>query len=146
MKVEGSSGAAPAKPVSRAQGAAAADFSVAAAPARAAAPAGPSGAVSAVTSLDALLALQEAPGPGERRRRALKRANALLDSLDAIKLAVLDGELNPAALEALRTAILEERGNTDDPRLDDILSQIEIRAAVELAKQEAVSKVGRLTA
>jgi hypothetical protein len=94
--------------------------------------AGPTG----VSSLDVLLALQEVGGPLERRRKAVRRAGRILDVLDEVKLALLDGGLPPAALEQLLAAIREERGGTDDPRLEGLLDEIETRAAVEMAKLE----------
>jgi len=94
--------------------------------------AGPTG----VASLDVLLALQEVGGPLERRRKAVRRAGRILDVLDEVRLALLEGGLPPAALERLIAAIHEERGGTDDPRLEGLLDEIETRAAVEMAKLE----------
>jgi hypothetical protein len=94
-------------------------------------------ATAAVSSLDALLALQETDGPLERRRRAVVRAGRVLDMLDKLKLALLEGEVSGAALEQLRGSVGEARAATDDPRLEGVLDEIETRAAVELAKQEA---------
>ena len=87
-------------------------------------------------SIDALMALQGAPEPLERRRRAVRRAGRLLDVLDEVKLSLLDGSASGTALERLRGAVREARDGTDDPRLEGVLNEIETRAAVELAKQE----------
>jgi hypothetical protein len=92
--------------------------------------------VSGVGSLEALIALQQVDGPLERRKRAVGRASRLLDVLDRIKVALLDGELDAAALDTLSRAIREERAATEDPRLEDLLNEIETRAAVEQAKLE----------
>jgi hypothetical protein len=89
-----------------------------------------------VGSIDALLALQEVGGPLERRRKAVRRAGVILDVLDEVKLALLDGDLPPAALERLISAVKLERGEADDARLQGLLDEIETRAAVELAKLE----------
>ena len=89
-----------------------------------------------VSSIDALLTLQEVGGPLERRRKAVRRAGAILDVLDEVKLALLDGGVPPAALERLISAVRLERGGADDPRLQGLLDEIETRAAVELAKIE----------
>jgi hypothetical protein len=104
--------------------------------AREAAPVAMTSAPGAVTSLDALLALQETGGPLERRRRAVSRAGRMLDMLDEMKIAILDGDVSGAALERLRGAASEARSGTDDPRLEAVLDEIETRAAVELAKRE----------
>ena len=93
-------------------------------------------ALGVVNSLDALLALQEAPGPMERRRRAVRRAGKILDALDALKLSLLGGEATEGDLKSLQTAVKEARADTADPELESLLEQIETRAAVELAKRE----------
>ncbi len=87
-----------------------------------------------VGSIGALLALQAADGPEERRRRAMRRGGGLLDRLDALKLAILGGEDGSSALQALARASSEQRDQTDDPGLTDLLDHIDTRAAVELAK------------
>jgi hypothetical protein len=92
--------------------------------------------VNAVGTLEALMALQEVGGPLERRRRAVWRADKILDALEGLKVELLEGQLNPAVLERLTRAVREQRSMTDDPRLEGLLDQVETRAAVELAKLE----------
>ena len=92
--------------------------------------------VGAVGSLDALLALQEADGPMERRRRAVGRGGRILDMLEKIKLALLDGSGVSADLDSLARAVREERIATGEEGLDEVLNEIETRAAVEMAKAE----------
>jgi hypothetical protein len=58
----------------------------------------------------------------------------LLDRLDELRLGLLGGRLSMAALERLTLLVAENRGKVDDPRLTQILDEIEVRAAVELAK------------
>lgn len=85
-----------------------------------------------VAALDAILALQVDEGP---RTRRLRRAHAALDSLDAVKRALL----GLGGLEDARAALLglgEAREPTGDPDLDEVLNEIEVRRAVELAKLE----------
>ena len=89
-----------------------------------------------LTSLDALVALQTMPDATERRRRALRHGRELLDRLDEVRLALLDGELPLRTLQRLRAGLGAARDATDDPGLDDILREVELRAAVELAKLE----------
>jgi hypothetical protein len=60
----------------------------------------------------------------------------MLDVLDQVKVALLDGELSGADLERLQRSIREERAGTDDPALEAVLDEVELRAAVELAKLE----------
>lgn len=92
--------------------------------------------VGGVGSLGALLALQDVGGPLERRKRAVSRAGRILDVLDELKLALIDGEMSAGSLDQLLRAVREERQGTEDARLEGILDEIETRAAVELAKLE----------
>lgn len=106
----------------------------------AAGPAGLSQAMglAGVGSIDALIALQAVDDPLSRRRRAVGRAGRILDALDGIKLALLDGEAPPEQLSQLAAAVREERlGAEGDEGLQALLDQIETRAVVELAKREA---------
>jgi hypothetical protein len=101
-----------------------------------AAPASRMAAAVGVGSIGVLLALQEVGGPLERKRKAVRRAGMILDVLDEVKLALLDGGVPASALERLMTAVRLERGGADEPRLQGLLDEIETRAAVELAKLE----------
>jgi hypothetical protein len=101
------------------------------------APASATLGAASLASLDALLALQELPDPTERRRRALRRGHRLLDHLDELRLALIDGEIPLSTLQGLRGQ-LRQRGDLpdDDPRLAALLGEIELRVEVELAKLE----------
>ena len=89
-----------------------------------------------VMGVEALLALQDVGGPTERKRRAVSRASRMLDALDDIKAGLLTGELSSGDLDRLRRAVRDERAHTDDPNLEAVLDEIELRAAVEVAKLE----------
>ncbi len=89
-----------------------------------------------VASVGALLTLQQEDGPGARRRRMMRRAHGLLDQLDRIKMALLEGEMPLERLNALTASLKEEREELDDPNLIALLEQVEIRAEVERAKLE----------
>ena len=60
----------------------------------------------------------------------------MLDVLDDIKVGLLGGELTMSDLDRLRRAVRDERAHTDDPNLEAVLDEIELRAAVEVAKLE----------
>jgi hypothetical protein len=79
-------------------------------------------------------------GPLERKRRAVRRAGRILDALDEIKLALLDGNLSLGQLDRLRRALRDERSLTDDAKLEGLLDEIELRAAVEMAKLEGAAQ------
>ncbi len=96
--------------------------------------------VSGVMGVDALLALQETGTATDRRRRSVARGGRILDELDGMKIALLGGELGMNDLERLRRALRDERAQTDDPKLEDLLDQIETRALVEMAKLEVAAR------
>jgi hypothetical protein len=87
-----------------------------------------------IGGIDALLALQGEDGPGERKRRAVKRGGIALDVLDELKVEVLAGSIGPATLTRLKAATAGLRDGSGDPGLDDVLAAIELRVEVEIAK------------
>jgi hypothetical protein len=62
----------------------------------------------------------------------------MLDRLEAIRLGLLEGWIGGESLRSLRRLVSERRGDLGDPKLGEILDEIELRAAVELAKLEQV--------
>jgi hypothetical protein len=103
------------------------------------APATPAATPSTPAAVDGLFALQEVADELSGRRRAAARGTALLDRLDELRLGLLSGTLPRAQLEALRQLAREHGPTTDDPKLAAILSDIELRVAVELAKLDKVA-------
>jgi Class II flagellar assembly regulator len=87
-----------------------------------------------MAAIESLLSLQEiGDGPGGRRR-AVARGEKLLDALDGLRDALLAGVLPRARIAELQKLAGEAAPLVDDPRLAEILGEIELRAAVELAK------------
>jgi hypothetical protein len=87
-----------------------------------------------IGGIDALIALQGIEDPVERRRRAVKHGRRALDALDELKLGLLSGTLESAALLRLKEVAGDLKDGSGDEKLDQILSEIELRVAVELAK------------
>jgi hypothetical protein len=136
MKVTGPSGPSAPSSARTARGASG-GFSVPGAGAASpAAGAQPAAGVSGVADVGALMALQGVEDPTERRRRAIRRGGGLLDRLDDLKLALLSGETGEGALERLSRTLREERPVDADQGLNSLLDQIDLRAAVELAKAD----------
>ncbi len=135
MKINGTGGVSTPGAGGSAKPAAAPGFAVSSSSTGKAAASGVASA-GAVGSVEALIALQEADGPLERRKRQVRRAGRLLDVLDELKLAMLSGETGTAAVQRLARAVAETRERTSDFRLDGVLDEVETRAAVELAKAE----------
>ncbi|MDP1778081.1 MAG: flagellar assembly protein FliX, partial [Brevundimonas sp.] len=96
----------------------------------------PASAPSALTDVSALMALQGVDDVTERRRRAIRRGGGLLDRLEELKLALLMGEAGDGALDRLSRTLREERPVDADAGLNNLLDQIDLRAAVELAKAD----------
>lgn len=135
MKVTGPTGASPTPPTRPAR--ATGGFSLGQGAATSSAGAAPATAgVAGVADVSALMALQGVEDATERRRRAVRRGGGLLDRMDELKLSLLAGESGQAALERLSRAVREERPADPDPTLSGLLDQIDLRAAVELAKAE----------
>jgi hypothetical protein len=88
----------------------------------------------ALAPVDALLALQEVSDDSGGRNQGRRHGEALLEHLDDLHLSLLSGRMPLDALERLATTVAAKRGQVDDPRLAQILDEIEVRAAVELAK------------
>ena len=86
--------------------------------------------------LTAVLAVQESPDQMARRarQRARERAGNVLDQLEEIRLGLLLGTIPASRLEGLAQLVRAKREQVSDPRLDELLDEIELRAAVELAK------------
>lgn len=95
------------------------------------------GPVAAVGSVEALLALQGAGDEAGARRQATERAFTLLDVLDDLKIALLEGGVPRAKLVRLMDTLKSRREQVSDPRLEAMLDEVETRAAVELAKYDA---------
>jgi hypothetical protein len=89
--------------------------------------------VAASTGIDALLALQSVEDPLFARKKAVRRGNALLDTLETIKADLLLGQVSEGRLNQLMVLVGQAR-QRNLPDLDPILDDIELRARVELAK------------
>ena len=87
-------------------------------------------------AVDSLLALQEVPDATSNRARAWRRGHDLLDQLDRLRHALLLGSLDRGQLTRLARLVSERRAHDVEPALAGVLAEIEVRAAVELAKLE----------
>ncbi len=91
-----------------------------------------------LAGLDAILTLQtNTDTPEERRRRSAKRGSDLLDGLDRLKASLIMGRVSTRDLQAIASRLAERAGVSGDPRLDGLIADIELRAAVEIAKLSA---------
>ncbi|MGE0847537.1 MAG: flagellar assembly protein FliX [Flavobacteriaceae bacterium] len=93
------------------------------------------GGVASIGSIDAIIALQSVDPDGGGRRRQVERGRDMLDELDKLKIALVSGRLDDAALDRLAGLLGSGRERADDPRLAGLIAEIELRARVELAKR-----------
>lgn len=90
-----------------------------------------------VAVLDHVLALQEISDEESRRKTLMRQGEVSLEALDKLRNALLMGVLPQSTLRRLEQAVAHQRAvAAPDPKLASILDEIELRAAVELAKLE----------
>jgi len=89
-----------------------------------------------ISAVDALLSLQEVGDPTSEQAnaRARARGQVLLERLDEIRHGLLMGTIPRRTLDELARTAREQRASAADPRLAEVLDEIELRAEVELAK------------
>lgn len=101
------------------------------------------GQTQSIAKMDALLAIQGAEDPtqGPARRRMRQRAGHILDGLDKIRMAMLNGNLTVGHMVDIADVVASHREKITDPALTSIMDEIDLRAQVELAKmRQALDK------
>ncbi|MCH2630538.1 MAG: flagellar assembly protein FliX [Nisaea sp.] len=89
-----------------------------------------------VATLDAIVPIDSATVEEQHKNLAKGRAVFILDRLEDIRQGLLLGAVSQSGLQELARTIREARGETLDPKMSDILDDIELRAKIELAKLE----------
>lgn len=89
---------------------------------------------SALGAVSCVLDLQEVDDALDRAARGKLRAEDLLDKLDDLRMDVLSGAVSKTKLERLAASVQSRRAEVSDPKLAQILDEIDLRAQVELAK------------
>ena len=92
------------------------------------------GGLRAISTVDALLALQGIEDTTEKKKRAVAKGRRALDVLEGLKVALLDGTIDASTVARLKVAAEGLTDESGDPGLDTLLSEINLRVAVELAK------------
>ncbi len=90
-------------------------------------------ASSTANGIGALLAMQAVEDAVYGRRKAVKRANLLLDTLEEMRLDLLAGRVSEGRLNRA-IALLQQAKSHSEPGLDEVVADIELRVRVELAK------------
>ena len=89
-----------------------------------------------VGNVDALFSVQEVPNAVDPRSQKLliTFGEDLLRRLDELKLGILNGSMPKEQLTDLAQHLRQKRQSSDDLLLNEIISEIELRAEVEIAK------------
>ncbi len=89
-----------------------------------------------VNNVDSLFSVQEAPDTIDPRSRKLvvTYGEDLLKRLDELKLGILNGSMPKEKLTDLAQYLRQKHQSSDDLLLNEIISEIELRAEVEIAK------------
>ena len=93
--------------------------------------------VAASANVGGLLSLQEVSDEDFARQKTIKQGENLLKSLDALRQSLLLGAVPLDVLRTLESRLAQQREMTVDPKLHAIMDDIELRAAVELAKHSS---------
>jgi hypothetical protein len=86
-----------------------------------------------VESILSVQVMQDA-GDQESRKQSKQYGLELLDRLDEIRDGLLVGAISKDKLIELAQSMRQQRRKSDDPQLNQIIDEIELRAEVEIAK------------
>ncbi len=90
-------------------------------------------ATAMLADIESMLALQGIED--DPRERGMRRGNAVLDLLEELKIALLEGDAGGGRLDRLASLVAEAPEDTGIPGLDDVIAAVDLRARVELAKR-----------
>ena len=93
-----------------------------------------------IGALDSILMLQGLDDSTDGKSKAAAHGEKLLDMLDEIRDGLLAGGVPRTTLNRLANAVTRRHDQFNDPKLQGVLDEIELRAHVELAKLEMSDK------
>lgn len=93
-------------------------------------------ATSSVGHVDAILAVQQTADATDHKSRGLMMdyGNEMLDRLEQLRISILNGAVSKDRLQEMARRLRERTSNSDDPRLNELIDDIELRVEVEIAK------------
>ncbi|MCP4394680.1 MAG: flagellar assembly protein FliX [Alphaproteobacteria bacterium] len=93
-------------------------------------------APTAIHDISSILAAQDISEDlaSEAKKRNIKRGKNLLDNLDEIRIGLLTGSIPKEKLINIAQQLRNKRDKECDPKLSEILDDIELRVEVEIAK------------
>lgn len=89
---------------------------------------------SPIGSIDVIMALQGVGDSTDQNEKTAQKGEDLLEKLDEIRHGLLMGNVSPQKLLQLKETLASYKISGSDPKLAEIVKDIEVRAAVELAK------------
>lgn len=89
-----------------------------------------------IAAVETILTLQGFDDSTDGRSKGLAHGQNLLDMLDQVRDGLLAGAIPRATLTRLATAVSRKQEGFVDPKLQNVLDEIDLRARVELAKLE----------
>jgi hypothetical protein len=95
-----------------------------------------------ITAMSSLIAVQEVEDREARRRNLISHGDRLLDLLTDLRNGLVMGGLSRATIETISESLQQRKEAIDDPALLGLIQEIEVRAAVELAKLERLASQG----
>jgi hypothetical protein len=96
----------------------------------------PSQGVSGASSVMGVLGVQEIDDALAQASRGKMRALDILDRLEDLRIELLSGAISRDKLTQLSQVVTAHRAEVTDPRLAEVLDEIDLRAQVELAKYD----------
>lgn len=96
----------------------------------------PVGSTSGISVADAIFATQMVNNEEEReiRKKLLKRGQNLIEKLEEIRNGLLVGYISKEELINISRILKESQIASSDPKLQELMAEIELRVEVELAK------------
>lgn len=93
-------------------------------------------ATGSVGHVDALFAVQQTADATDHKSRGLMMdyGTEMLDRLEQLRLSILNGAVSKDRLQEMARRLRERTSSSDDPRLNELINDIELRVEVEIAK------------
>ncbi len=90
--------------------------------------------IAATPMMGNLLALQEVPEEFLHRKKLVQQGHSMLITLEKLQQQLIQGSLTFQTLRNIEAEIEAQKQVVNDPKLSEIIADIELRAAVEAAK------------
>ena len=94
----------------------------------------PASGIGATNAVSGIIGVQEVDDALAHASKGKARANDILDRLENLRMEILSGNVSKDRLLQLSRVVATHRANISDPKLAEILDEIDLRAQVELAK------------